>query len=351
MKLRRALVAALAVSALALTSACSSQPSDKPADTATESASSFPVTIKHSLGETTIESKPERVVTLAWTNADIALSLGVVPVAMHKETYSPNEHSSTSWADDKLAELGAGYGTDRYPTLIDETNGVNFDEVVKAKPDLILVASGGMKQEDYDKLSQIAPTIAPLSPNYTTKWQDATEAAGQALGKTAEAKRVIDETNQRFTDFKAKHPDYSDLTVIAGALDTATNGVSFYNQGDGRARFFVDLGFTMADVVKQNETAGAFYTKWTPERADELKSDIFFTWLKDGQTPEDVAKNAALSRIPAVASGAFVATPATKSGKQLSLSISTPNPLTIPFTIDNMEDQIVAAADKAKAAK
>ena len=42
----------------------------------------FPITIQHAFGETTIESKPERIVTLSWANQDAILALGVVPVVI-----------------------------------------------------------------------------------------------------------------------------------------------------------------------------------------------------------------------------------------------------------------------------
>ena len=40
----------------------------------------FPVTIEHAYGETTVEQEPERVVALGWSDPDVVLSLGVVPV-------------------------------------------------------------------------------------------------------------------------------------------------------------------------------------------------------------------------------------------------------------------------------
>ena len=44
------------------------------------STASFPITMKHAYGETVINAKPEKVVTLDWNNADAVLALGIVPV-------------------------------------------------------------------------------------------------------------------------------------------------------------------------------------------------------------------------------------------------------------------------------
>ena len=50
--------------------------------TAAQAVDTFPVTIDHALGSTTIEAKPERVVTWGWSAQDAVLGLGVTPVGM-----------------------------------------------------------------------------------------------------------------------------------------------------------------------------------------------------------------------------------------------------------------------------
>ena len=83
----RRTTALIAAAALALgVTACSSDDSDdnntgKSTGTATESAS-WPVTVEHTLGSSTIEEKPERIVVLHEAGIDPVLSLGLGPVAM-----------------------------------------------------------------------------------------------------------------------------------------------------------------------------------------------------------------------------------------------------------------------------
>ena len=87
MKLSRTLPAALLGAVLALgVTACSSDDSDdnntgESTGTATESAS-WPVTVEHNFGSSTIEEKPERIVVLHEAGIDPVLSLGLEPVAM-----------------------------------------------------------------------------------------------------------------------------------------------------------------------------------------------------------------------------------------------------------------------------
>ena len=124
-------------------SACSTGPAASGAGTAAASQSAgsqFPVTIKHVFGETTIESQPQRVVTVSWVNDDVALALGVVPVGVPKNEWGGNEKGSTPWKDAKLEELGAGFGTEKAPVQFSEADGINFTEIAKLNPDVILGA-------------------------------------------------------------------------------------------------------------------------------------------------------------------------------------------------------------------
>ncbi|MER1990561.1 MAG: iron-siderophore ABC transporter substrate-binding protein, partial [Solibacillus isronensis] len=58
-----------------------------------DSATQYPIVIKHALGETVIEEKPERVASVAWANHDVALALGVVPVGFSAANYGVQDES------------------------------------------------------------------------------------------------------------------------------------------------------------------------------------------------------------------------------------------------------------------
>ena len=77
--------------------------STNPADEA-----QFPVTVEHALGETVIESKPERVATVGWANHEVPLAFGIVPVGMSKSTWGDDDDNGIMpWTEEKLEELGA----------------------------------------------------------------------------------------------------------------------------------------------------------------------------------------------------------------------------------------------------
>lgn len=339
--------AILAAAALTL-SACSTGPASSTSDAGTDSSSSpqFPVTLKHVFGETTIKARPQRVVTVSWVNDDVALALGVVPVGVPKNEWGGNEQGSTPWKDAALKELGAGFGSDKAPLQFSEADGINFTEIAKLTPDVILAAYSGLTEEDYKKLSEIAPVVAHPEIAYGTSWQDSTSIIGKALGKEVEATKLISDTEATIREKVSQYPQIEGKTFIYGNLEPASaDGVNVYTANDNRPRFLSEIGMKLASVVEDNSKGSKeFFIPWSAEKANELRSDIFVTWVPDAATTESVKSDPLLSQIPAIQKGALVA----DSDNTLTLSISASSPLSLPWSLDTFLPQLARAADAVK---
>ncbi|WP_218713391.1 iron-siderophore ABC transporter substrate-binding protein [Arthrobacter sp. BF1] len=309
------------------------------------SADTFPVTIKHIYGETVIEKAPQRVATVSWVNDDVAIALGVIPVGMPKNDWGGNAQGSTPWKDAALEKAGAGLGSDKAPVQYSEVDGVNFTEIAKTTPDVILAAYSGLTQEDYDKLSKIAPVIAFPEAAYGTGWQDSTTMIGAALGKSAAAKELITATEKTIAEQAAKYPSIKGKTFIYGNLEPAkSDGVNVYLSGDNRPKFLSSIGMELAPVVVEAEKkAKGFFMPWSAEKANQLDSQVFISWVPDQKTKGAIVADPLLGQIPAVKSGAFVA----DSDNTLTLSISAASPLSLPWALDKFLPLLGAAADKA----
>jgi iron complex transport system substrate-binding protein len=338
--------AVLAAAALTL-SACSTGPaaSTPGASTSSSSSSQFPVTLKNVFGETTIKEQPKRVVTVSWVNDDISLALGVVPVGVPKNEWGNNDKGSTPWKDATLEKLGAGFGTEKAPVQFSEADGVNFTEIAKLTPDVILAAYSGLTEEDYKKLSEIAPVVAQPELAYGTPWQEATTLIGKALGKGAEAQKLISDTEGLVKEKVAKFPQLADKSFIYGNLEPdSSDGVNVYTAIDNRPRFLSEIGMKLAPVVEANsKDSKEFFIPWSAEKANELESDIFVTWVPDATTTEGIKKDPLLSQIPAIKKGALVA----DSDNTLTLAISASSPLSLPWALDTFLPQLAQAADAA----
>lgn len=342
--------AVLAAAVLSLT-ACSTGPAGSGtgagSSSASQSASSqFPVTIKHVFGETTIQAQPKRVVTVSWVNDDVAIALGVVPVGVPKNEWGGNDKGSTPWKDAALEKLGAGFGSDKAPAQFSEADGINFTEIAKLNPDVILGAYSGLTEEDYKKLSEIAPVVAYPELAYGTSWQDSTAIVGKALGKEAEATKLVADTEATIKDKVSKYPQLAGKSYIYGNLEPAkSDGVNVYTANDNRPRFLSEIGMELASVVEDNSKGSKeFFIPWSAEKANELESDIFVTWVPDAATTDSIKADPLLGQIPAIKSGAFVA----DSDNTLTLSISASSPLSLPWSLDTFLPQLAKAADAVK---
>jgi iron complex transport system substrate-binding protein len=340
--------AVLAAAALSL-SACSTGPASSATDASAPSSSSsqFPVSIKHVFGETTIKEQPKRVATVSWVNDDVAVALGVVPVGLPKNEWGGNGKGSTPWKDAALEKLGAGFGSDKAPAQYSEADGINFTEIAKLAPDVILAAYSGLTEEDYKKLSEIAPVVAHPETAYGTSWQDSTSIIGKALGKDAEATELISDTEATIKDKVSKYPQIAGKSFIYGNLEPASaEGVNVYTANDNRPRFLSEIGMKLAPVVEENSKGSeAFYIPWSAEKANELKSDIFVTWVPDAATTDSIKSDPLLGQIPAIKNGTLVA----DSDNTLTLSISASSPLSLPWSLDTFLPQLASAADKVTA--
>ena len=305
---------------------------------------SYPVQIEHIYGTTTIERRPERIATLSWVNTDTVLSLGVVPVAVPALTFGGNDNQSTDWIDAKLDELGANWGSDSAPTQYSEADGTNIEAIAEATPDLIVAAYSGITEEEYQRLSEIAPVIGPIQPDFTTSWQEALTATATALGAEQQATRLITDLEGQLAAVGDDN-NYNGTRFIAGNLDAATNTITLYTGGDTRSRFFTALGLTEAPVVAENAPDDAFFFEWSAERADELDSQLFYTWIPADSSPEDIAAHPLFGQIPAVAADGLIVT----ATDHETLSISAASVLSLPWAIENIVPRVTEAVQRVGA--
>lgn len=201
----------------------------------------FPVTVAHKYGSTEIKSAPTRVVTLGLSDQDAVLALGVKPVGA-VDWFGERPFGKWPWAQPLWGSTP--------PEIVGERDEYNFEKIAALKPDLILAQYSGMTKENYETLSQIAPTVGQPAKydDYAAPWQDMTLAIGQALGKEAQAKELIAGIDKRFADVRAQHPEWSGRT--AAVVDPYEPGqYAVFAGSDPKAVFLTELGFKIPDAI------------------------------------------------------------------------------------------------------
>ncbi len=135
-------------------------------------------TAEHGLGETEVPENLERVVTFL-SAADVALAVGVEPVAVDDET------AQFEYLTDRLEGVET-FGSISEPYL---------EKIATLEPDLI-IGPDVVVEQVYDELSQIAPTVGVEFGE--AKAQDFQEAMNDRLGETEVATMRASPENLRF---------------------------------------------------------------------------------------------------------------------------------------------------------
>ena len=329
-----------AVASIALgLAACA--PSAETGDAAGAPASEgFPIEIEHVYGTTTIETKPERVATVAWANHEVPLALGVVPVGMSKATWGDDDGDGVlPWVEDQLEELGA-----ETPVLFDETDGIDFEAVADTQPDVILAAYSGLTEDEYTTLSKIAPVVAYPETPWGTSLEDMITLNAEAIGLAPEGEALIEDLHGTVDDALAEHAALQDQKVLFAFLNPADlSKIGFYTVHDTRPGFLAGLGLPQPTIVdEESEKTEEFYVEVSTEAADRFADvDVFVTYGDaDGAVLEQIQSDPLLSKIPAVAEGRIAIL---EESSPLAASAN-PSPLSIGWGIDDYFEVLATAA-------
>lgn len=268
------------------------------------------ITIEHSLGTTTIEGVPQRVVTLGAPDADAVLALGVAPVGIHT-TFS-FARGVGPWAEDELG--GAS------PTVW-KGREFNIEGIAAADPDLILDVSGSGDQTIYAKLTRIAPTI-PLIKGvepYSATWQDVTRTVATALGIPERGDEVIAETEGLLASAAKDNPGFAGKTFSQLGI---TAGQVYVPGADATSnKAFQALGLVPVPLMTEETSYAA--QPLSLELLPRIDADVVLAYGY-GSPPEEVrASVPGLTDLAAVKAGRVYYLP--------DLALTTPTALSIPY--------------------
>ena len=331
---------------MVLIAGCSEESSSPTESTETESAASqdedaaYPVVIEHAFGETEIPSKPERVVTVQWGNHDVALALGVVPVGFSAANFGVQDESGLlPWTVEKLEELGE---TD--PNVFHDTDGLDFEAVSDAEPDVILAAYSGITEEEYDLLSEIAPVVAYPTAPWGTTWREQVTLNAAGMGMEAEGEQLIEDIEDIVNEKLNDYPQIEGKQVVwVNFSADDLSKLHIYTPADSRVAFLHELGMVYPETVTDQITDPESYSlNLSAENAEALNDADLLIGYGDDDLYEAVKDDPLLGKIPAIERGsvAFIEsdTPLVAAG--------TPNPLSISYTIDEYLELIGGAIDK-----
>lgn len=300
----------------------------------------FPVEIEHAYGTTMIEEQPERVVTLFDSNSDAVLALGVAPVGVSKVGYgNVEENGLLPWTNAAFEKLGVT------PNVFDDTEGTDYEAVNAAEPDLVLIPNSGVTEEEYERLSQIAPTVPYAKIAYATTWEEEAEVTAKALGKEAEGAELIENTKELIAEKLAEHPELEGKTAAFCYIDPSNlSMVYIYMPLDPRAAFLEELGMKVPESITSMAGDGDFSVDLSAENIDLLNDVDVIVCYGDDSLLGELQANELMSTVPAIANGA-VATIGDDSDLYMGTYATV---LSIPAVIDEYLDLLSVAAAKVQ---
>ncbi|HYF66258.1 MAG TPA: ABC transporter substrate-binding protein, partial [Herpetosiphonaceae bacterium] len=299
-------------------------------DSPAPAAGAFPVTVKHKYGSTTVETKPERIVTVGLTDHDALLALGIAPVGV-TEWFGGYPYATWEWAKDELG--------DAKPEIVGDGSGANFEKIAALKPDLILALYSGLTQENYDLLSKIAPTVAQPGEyvDYGIPWQELTRTVGTVVGQPEQADALVRDVEARFEQARKDHPEFAGATALVA---TPYEGIWIYGPEDVRGRLLTALGFNLpADLAEVTGTQ--FGGNLSMERADMLDVDAII-WL-DAESASGPLGGPVYASLNVHTQGREVFLKSTDD--PLGGATSFVSVLSLPFLLDGLLPKLATAID------
>lgn len=324
----RTAAAGLAIAALALTG-CSNSAGGRDTGSAEGLLGTVADTIYGPVEVPEPDDGELTVVALGWSDAEVALSLGVVPVAVSDwMALGEESHGVGAWAQDALD------GAD--PTVFENPfGGYDYEAIQALDPDVILNTRSAADEEQYQRLSSIAPTVyAPEgTPDFGTSWDAQVEQVAAALGLEDEGKRVVEEVQQGIADAAEAHPQFDSVTAVTGTKFGDSYGA--YIAGDFRWDLLADLGFEQNPPVLDLEPSG-FYVELSAEQISALDAEaaIFFPI---GYTLEEMQQDPLVGSLDVVKQDRTVWL---EEGDELTQAFSAASPLSIPIVVDGLASRL-----------
>ncbi|AGZ44716.1 ABC transporter substrate-binding protein [Actinoplanes friuliensis] len=325
---RNLLFGAAGVAAAGLLAACGDSDSDSPSSGSSSAATggTFPATVTHQFGSTTVEEAPKTVVSLGWGDADVLLALGVVPVGI-LDWFQAWPTGVGPWAQPKLN--GAK------PTILKGPE-INFESVATLRPDLVTFTKSDNVKATWDQLEKLAPTLsgpAGTQP-YGTTLKDQTVLIAEALGRRSEGEALVAANDKLLADAKAANADFTGKSVVVAAAFGGQYGA--YTRGDGRVQFMEALGFQNSQKIEDLKPAN-FYAEVSKERVGLLDADLTVIFALGAGA--ELKKDTVLQSLPSAKDGRLLII----DDADLVNSFSTNSVLSTPYTLEKFVPMVKAA--------
>lgn len=277
-------------------------------------------------GVTEVPAEPARVMTIGYSEQDPVLALGVEPVAV-REWFGGKPFAVWPWAEEARG--------DAEPVVLEMPYGeLDYEQVLGLAPDLIVATHAGITQEEYERLAEIAPTIAQSGsyPVFGMPWEEQTRTIGVALGRAPQAEELVADVERQISRAAEAHPEFEGVSI---AWINPTGDGSYWLVGGTTPpmRFIGQLGFRMPeallDVVGDLESA-----QLSAEQLHLADTDVLITRVASEGEEAALLEDPIFSQLQVVQDDRAIVFTGPDDPTYASLSFSTV--LSLPFALEQL---------------
>jgi iron complex transport system substrate-binding protein len=238
----------------------------------TDAAAAFPVTITDDASRTvTVEAAPERIVSLAPANTEMAFALGLGEKVVGVTTYDDYPAEVTS-----IAKVG-------------DFASPNVEAIAAAKPDLVL-ATAGVQAEMVAKLEALGATVVVIDPQNLAGVYADIERLGQVTGTAEKGDALVEGMK---ADVAAVRDAVSGREPVTAFVEIGQNPL--YTVGAGT---LIDELLTLAGGTNVVKEPG--YVAYSPEQLIAADPAVYMATKGSMSDPTALKTRAGFESLTAV---------------------------------------------------
>ncbi|MEC1258959.1 iron-hydroxamate ABC transporter substrate-binding protein [Bacillus swezeyi] len=251
---KRSFIISLVMMLCLLVSACSSASQSSGNSGDEKAAAETTKTYKSTRGDVEIPTHPKRIVTDHYAGELLTVGANLV--------------GSGSWS------FTNPFLKDKLKDVTDLGDPINVEKVMKLKPDLIVV----MKDDNYDKLSKIAPTVV-IPYNTAKNVQETVKMFGDVAGAKKEAEQFLADFEQQSKDARKKIAKVINKDATFGIYENTDKGKLWVfndNGGRGGQAIYNALGLKAPEKIEKDIIQTGEMKEISMEVLPEYAADYMF---------------------------------------------------------------------------
>ncbi len=208
------------------------------------------------------------VVALGYSDAEMALALGIKPVGVYDwQGFGEENKGVGPWATEQFGDVT--------PTVIVNSGAgpeLRADPGPQPRPDP--QHPRGQRRDGVQPARRRSPrpsTRPTGTEDFATAWDVQMKSIAAAVGQTEEGEQIISDVTGQIAAAKEANPEFAGLTVASGTK--FGNAYGAYLAGDNRFDILADLGFVQNPPILELPTAG-FYATVSQENISALDADV-----------------------------------------------------------------------------